>query len=191
MASDLHDRDAFGAVDAAFELIRRKRGPNFAITSLFYVFLFQGVLMFLVSLPIQIAMTPDGPAVGVIGILGVVVWGTGFFFETVGDAQLTRFRADPDNQGHVLDWGLWRYTRHPNYFGDCLVWWGLWLVAAETGDAVPAIVGPLLMTFLLLRVSGVAMLEKGLQKRKPAYAAYVERTSTFVPRAPKQESSSS
>ncbi|MEM8708111.1 MAG: DUF1295 domain-containing protein [Actinomycetota bacterium] len=187
LAGHLYLRNRGEPEDYRYQLIRKKRGPNFTISSLFYVFGLQGVLMFVVSLPIQIAMTPDGPPVGVIGILGVVVWGTGFFFETVGDAQLTRFRADAENAGHVLDWGLWRYTRHPNYFGDCLVWWGLWIVAAETGDALVAIVGPVLMTVLLLRFSGVAMLEKGLHKRKPAYADYVERTSAFIPRSPRTE----
>lgn len=173
--------------DFRYQLIRRKRGPNFALTSLFYVFLLQGVLMFVVSLPVQLAMTPSEPDVGLIAILGVVLWGVGFFFEVVGDAQLVRFRADPQNEGAVLDWGLWRYTRHPNYFGDCCVWWGIWLVAAETGDAAWAFAGPVLMTVLLLRVSGVPMLEHGMVKRRPAYAAYVQRTSSFVPRPPRAE----
>lgn len=187
LAGHLYLRNRGEPEDYRYQLIRAKRGPNFTVTSLFWVFGLQGVLMFIVSLPVQLAMTPDDPAVGIIGIIGIVVWGVGFFFETVGDAQLTRFRADPDNAGQVLDWGLWRYTRHPNYFGDCLVWWGLWIVAAETGDAALGIIGPIVMTFLLLRWSGVAMLERGLHKRKPAYAAYVERTSAFIPRPPKPE----
>lgn len=169
----------------------QRPGSNFTMTSLFTVFLFQGLLMFVVSLPIQLAMTPTAPAVGIIGILGVVVWGTGFFFETVGDAQLVRFRADPDNEGHVLDWGLWRYTRHPNYFGDSLVWWGIWITAAETGDAVFGIVGPILMTVLLVRFSGVAAVEQGLRERKPAYADYAEGTAAFVPRSPRSETPAS
>ncbi|MEO0492853.1 MAG: DUF1295 domain-containing protein [Actinomycetota bacterium] len=187
LAGHLYLRNRGEPEDHRYQLIRARRGPNFALTSLLYVFGLQAVLMFVVSLPVQLAMTPADPPVGVIGILGVTVWGTGFFFETVGDAQLTRFRNDPANDGHVLDWGLWRYTRHPNYFGDCLVWWGLWIVAAETGDALLAIVGPVLMTVLLLRFSGVAMLEKGLHTRKPAYADYVDRTSAFVPRRPTSE----
>ena len=109
----------------------------------------------------------------------------GFLFETVGDAQLARFKADPANEGQVMDRGLWRYTRHPNYFGDFCVWWGIFLVAAETGPGRWGIVGPIVMSVLLLRVSGVAMLEKTIGKRRPGYAEYVARTSAFFPRPPK------
>ena len=171
--------------DVRYQAMRRRAGARFPITSLFTVFVFQGTLMYIVSLPVQLAMTPASPAVGVVAIVGVVIWGVGLFFETVSDAQLARFRADPANAGAVLDWGLWRYTRHPNYFGDACVWWGLYLVASETGDARWAIVSPILMTFLLLRVSGVALLERGLRTRRAGYSDYVERTSAFLPRPPK------
>jgi steroid 5-alpha reductase family enzyme len=110
----------------------------------------------------------------------------GLFFETVGDFQLSRFKRDPSNEGKVLDTGLWRYTRHPNYFGDCCAWWGIAIVAAESATGAWGITGAVVMTVLLLRVSGVALLEKSLSKRKPDYQAYVDRTSAFVPMPPKR-----
>ena len=172
--------------DFRYASMRRRRGPNFAMTSLFTVFGLQGLAMFVVALPLLLAMTPDDPPVGGIAIVGIIVWGVGLFFETVGDAQLVRFRRDPANDGRVLDWGLWRYTRHPNYFGDMCIWWGMFIVAAETADARWGVVGPLLLTFMLVRVTGMAMLERGLRKRRPGYAAYIARTSAFFPRPPKE-----
>jgi len=185
LAFYLARRNLGKAEDWRYQLMRRKHGDKFAIRSLLTVFGLQGVLMWVVSLPVQLAMTPADPAVGWIAVVGVIVWGVGLFFETVGDAQLTRFKADPDNVGQVLDDGLWRYTRHPNYFGDFCVWWGIFLVAAETGDALFGIIGPIVMTVLLTRVSGVPMLEHSMAKRRPGYVEYVERTSAFFPRAPK------
>ena len=138
------------------------------------------------TLPVQLAATAEAPAsFGPLAYLGVAVWFVGLLFETLGDAQLARFKANPDNAGRVMDQGLWRYTRHPNYFGDFCVWWGIFLIAAETAAARWGIVGPALMTFLLLRVSGVAMLEKTIGKRRPGYEEYVRRTSAFFPRPPK------
>ncbi len=171
--------------DFRYQSMRRRAGDRFPLTSFFSIFVFQGAVLWVVSLPVQLAMTPTTPEVGLLSIIGVVVWGIGFFFETVGDAQLARFRNDPANEGAVLDWGLWRYTRHPNYFGDCCIWWGLFLVAAETPDARWGVIGPIVMTVMLLRVSGVAMLERGLHKRRDGYADYVERTSAFLPRPPR------
>ncbi|MEM9467921.1 MAG: DUF1295 domain-containing protein [Actinomycetota bacterium] len=175
--------------DFRYASMRRRAGERFPITSLFSVFLFQGAVMFIVSLPVQLAMTPAQPQVGILAIVGVVVWGVGLFFETVADAQLTRFRNDPGNAGAVLDWGLWRYTRHPNYFGDACIWWGIYLVAADTTDARWAIISPILMTVMLLRVTGVTMLERGLRTRRDGYADYVARTSAFLPRPPKGQPS--
>ena len=172
--------------DIRYAVLRQHR-TNFAMTSLFTVFGFQAIAMFLISLPVQLAMTPATPQIGVIGVIGCIVWGVGFFFEVVADTQLWRFRADATNDGAVLDQGLWKYSRHPNYFGDALIWWGVWLVAAETGDAAWAFGAPALMTFMLLRVTGVPPLEHGLAKRRDGYAAYVSRTSTFIPRPPKVE----
>jgi len=184
LAFHLARRNLGAGEDWRYRLMRNKHGDRFAIRSLVTVFLLQGVLMWVVSLPVQLAMTPTGPAIGWIAVVGVLLWGIGLFFEAVSDAQLTRFKADPDNAGQVLDDGLWRYTRHPNYFGDFCVWWGIFLVAAETTDALAGIIGPIVMTILLTRVSGVPMLEHSIAKRRPGYADYVERTAAFIPRLP-------
>jgi steroid 5-alpha reductase family enzyme len=172
--------------DYRYRAMRKRYGDRFPIISLVTVFLLQGVLMWTVSLPVQLGQVPETPEFGVIGAIGVVVWVVGFVFETVGDLQLTRFKADPSNEGKVLDTGLWRYTRHPNYFGDCCAWWGIAIVAAESGTGAWGVIGAVVMTVLLLRVSGVALLEKSLSKRKPDYQAYVDRTSAFVPMPPKR-----
>jgi steroid 5-alpha reductase family enzyme len=172
--------------DYRYVAMRKRWGPRFWWVSFFQVFLLQGVLMWVVSLPVQLAATAEEPAnLGLLALLGVLLWLVGFGFETIGDAQLARFKADPASKGQVMDRGLWAYTRHPNYFGDFCVWWGLFLVAAETGPGRWGVVGPLVMTVLLLRVSGVAMLERTISKRRPGYEAYAARTSAFFPRPPK------
>lgn len=148
----------------------------------------QAVLLFITSLPAQIGiLAAAAPAeIGAPGAAGLALWLTGLVFETIGDAQLKAFRADPANRGKVLDSGLWRYTRHPNYFGDACVWWGIWLVAAEGGlwAALASVIGPLFLTFTLTRWSGKPLLEKGLSRSRPGYAAYAARTSGFVPWPP-------
>jgi len=146
----------------------------------------QGVLMFLVSLGVQLGQTRATPELGLLAYLGVAVWAVGIFFEWVGDAQLAKFKADSSNAGKVMNRGLWKFTRHPNYFGDACVWWGIALVAAETTVGKWGLLGALVMTILLRRVSGVVLLEKSLSKRKEGYAEYVARTSAFVPRPPKR-----
>lgn len=167
--------------------LQTKKGWSFAKASLIQVFLLQAVLLFLVCLPAQLGQFgPQAAQIGVIGSIGIALALTGIGFETIGDAQLTRFRANPANQGKVLDTGLWRYTRHPNYFGDTVTWWGIWLVAAETGPGRWAIIGPIVITFLLTRISGVPMLEHGLKKRRPDYEDYIRRTSGFFPWPPKR-----
>jgi len=171
--------------DFRYQAMRRKYGDRFGLISLVVVFGLQGVLALVVSLPVQLAATTDQPeSLGPLAVLGVILWAVGFAFESIGDAQLARFKRDPSSAGQVMDRGLWRYTRHPNYFGDFCIWWGVFLVAAETVPARWGVVGPLLMSFLLLRVSGVALLESTITSRRPGYAEYVERTSAFFPRPP-------
>ena len=114
-----------------------------------------------------------------------MLWAVGVYFEAVGDIQLTRFKADPSNEGKVLDSGLWKYTRHPNYFGDACVWWGIAIVACSVSVGAWGLIGAAVMNVLLLKVSGVALLERSLVRRKPEYQAYIDRTSAFVPRPPK------
>jgi steroid 5-alpha reductase family enzyme len=149
------------------------------------VYLTQAVVMWFVSLPVQIAMYETG-GIGVLAVLGVVVWAIGLTFEAVGDRQLAAFARDPASKGQVMDRGLWRYTRHPNYFGDACVWWGLWLVAVTGAGVWWTAVGPLVMTLLLVRVSGAGLLEKDIGTRRPGYAEYIERTSGFVPLPPRK-----
>lgn len=146
----------------------------------------QAAVMFIVSVPVQIAMYQHRP-LGVLGAVGIVVWCVGFLFETVGDAQLARFKRDPANAGHVMDRGLWAWTRHPNYFGDCCVWTGLWLLSLGHPIGLLAVVSPVLMSFFLVNVSGKALLEKNMRRsRGAAYDDYVARTSGFLPRPPRK-----
>jgi steroid 5-alpha reductase family enzyme len=165
---------------------RERAGANFWWRSFFQVFLLQGVLLWVISAPLLAAQFYESPDnFTVVDVLGALVWGVGFFFESVGDWQLARFKSDPANKGKVMNTGLWRYTRHPNYFGDATVWWGLFIIAAATGRGAWAVFSPVVMTFLLLRVSGVALLEKKQAKTKPEYREYVESTSAFLPWFPR------
>lgn len=171
--------------DPRYAAMRAAHGPRFWWVSLFTVFLLQGVILWFVALPLQVAAVRDVPrGVSVMDVLGSAMFGIGLLFESVGDWQLARFRADPANRGRVLDRGLWRYTRHPNYFGDCCVWWGLYCISAATGAAW-TIVSPIVMTLLLLKVSGVALLEQTITDRRPDYAAYQARTNAFLPGPPR------
>jgi steroid 5-alpha reductase family enzyme len=164
-----------------------KKGWSFAKASLIQVFLLQAPLLFFVCLPAQVGQVASEPAsLGWMAWLGAAIALIGIAFESIGDWQLRRFREDPASKGKVLDTGLWRYTRHPNYFGDCCTWWGIWLVAAETGPGRWTIVGPILLTFLLMKWSGVPLLEKGLKKNRPGYEDYLQKTPAFFPWFPKQ-----
>jgi len=172
--------------DFRYQEFRRRYGPGYWWISFFQVFLLQGVLMFIIGaplLPAQISSTPD--ALTLLDVLGVIVWIVGFYFETVGDAQLARFRADPINKGTVLNTGLWAYTRHPNYFGDAAQWWAFYLIALSAGGWW-TIFSPLLMTLLLVKVSGVGLLEKTLAKTRPGYQDYMRTTSAFIPGLPRK-----
>jgi steroid 5-alpha reductase family enzyme len=175
--------------DYRYVAMRRRWGKRFWLISLGTVFVLQGALMWIVSLPVQVAHVGDardGALAGVALVIGLALYAIGLLFEVVGDAQLARFKADPTNEGKVMRSGLWRYTRHPNYFGDACVWWGVGIVAQAVTGTWWALLGPLVMNILLLRVSGVALLERSLRKRKPDYAEYVRTTSAFVPRPPRQ-----
>ena len=179
-------RNAGEGEDPRYVAMRRHHGDRFPWVSLFTVFWLQGFLQWVVGLPLQLTMAAPGAAgLGSLDLIGVAVFAVGLGFETVGDLQLARFRADPANDDGVMDGGLWRYTRHPNYFGDCVAWWGIFLVALGSPLGWLTVVGPAVMTFLLLRVSGVALLERSIGKRRPAYAEYVRKTSAFIPRPPR------
>ncbi|MFZ8999455.1 MAG: DUF1295 domain-containing protein [Ilumatobacteraceae bacterium] len=172
--------------DYRYRAMRKRWGSRFPIVSLLTVFALQGALMWIVSLPVQLGQVPTDPGPGLLAVVGTIVFLVGFVFEAGGDLQLARFKADPANEGKVMDRGFWRYTRHPNYFGDACAWWGIALVAAESGLGAWGLIGAFVMNVLLLKVSGVALLEKSLKKRKPEYQAYVERTSSFFPRPPRR-----
>ena len=172
--------------DWRYKAMRKKKGKNFGIISLVTVFGLQGVLMWTVSLPVILGNAAKSPGVGPIAVMGIMLWLVGLMFEAVGDYQLAKFKKDPTNATKVMDKGLWSLTRHPNYFGDALLWWGISIVGAETGSGVFGLVGPLVMTFFLLKVSGVPMLERSLSRRREGYAEYVARTSGFIPRPPKK-----
>lgn len=185
LAGHLARRNIGKGEDPRYTAMRRRHGDGWPMRSLLQVFALQGVLMWVIALPVQAAeRARGGGTLGWLDAIGAALALTGIAFEAIGDAQLARFKADPANRGQVMDRGLWRYTRHPNYFGDFLMWWGLYLLAVASGAAW-TIVSPALMSFLLLRVSGVTLLEKSMRKR-PGYDEYVRRTSTFFPWPPKE-----
>lgn len=175
--------------DPRYAAMRRRHGERFARVSLFSVFGLQGALQWIVSLPVQVAMALPGPSSWTAwdGLGCAALW-LGIVWETTADVQLARFRSDPANRGRVLDSGLWAWSRHPNYFGDALTGWGIFCVAAATPAARWTVFAPALMTWLLLRVSGVALLERNIGERRPEYAEYVARTSAFLPWFPKRRS---
>jgi steroid 5-alpha reductase family enzyme len=172
--------------DFRYQVWRKEAGSKWWWQSFFRVFLLQGVLMMIISAPLLAAQRGANPAHLVLfDVLGVVVWVIGFVFESVGDFQLARFKRNPANHGKVMDRGVWRFTRHPNYFGDSAQWWGFYLISAFSGGWW-TIFSPILMTLLLLRVSGVALLEKTLETR-PGYKEYTEKTSAFIPWFPRKK----
>ncbi|MGE0697411.1 MAG: DUF1295 domain-containing protein [Pirellulales bacterium] len=172
--------------DRRYRVMRAYHGPRFWWVSLFTVFMLQTLILWFVSLPIQVAaaLGQGVRPLGWLDAVGVLLWAIGFTFEAVGDWQLARFKADPRNASRVMAGGLWKFTRHPNYFGDCCVWWAIYLIAAA-GGAWWTIGSPLLMTVLLLRISGVTLLEKTIVGRRPDYADYQARTNAFFPGPPR------
>lgn len=176
--------------DFRYAAWRKQYGAAWWYRSYFKVFLLQGVIAWIVALPLFYAITSGIPVtLTLLDRAGVLLFAAGFLFEAIGDEQLRRFKANPANKGRVMDTGLWRYTRHPNYFGEAVLWWGLGLIGAATPLGWIGLVGPAIMTFLLIRVSGVAMLEKTLKTTKPGYAEYIANTPAFFPGAPRSRAS--
>ena len=177
--------------DRRYQAIRQRNQPGFALKSLVLIFALQVVLAWIVSAP-TLAALAGGRGSGVLDAAGVAVALVGFLFEAIGDAQMAAFKREAANRGRVMDRGLWRYTRHPNYFGEACFWWGIWLIALAAGGGAAAwtVLSPLLMTVLLLKVSGVAMLEKDIGERRPAYRDYIERTNAFIPGPPRRKETS-
>ena len=168
--------------DARYAAMREKHGPGFAYKSLYIVFLLQGFIAWIIAMPLYAAISSDTP-LGIIDGLALMLVAGGILFESIADYQLAAFKSGDNNQGRVMDKGLWRYSRHPNYFGECCLWWGFFLFAVASGDWW-TIISPVLMTFLLLRVSGVALLERDIVERRPEYRDYIKRTNAFIPGAP-------
>jgi steroid 5-alpha reductase family enzyme len=168
--------------DFRYREFRKKYGENrYWWISFFQTFLLQGMLMWLISAPLLGAQYEGADRnFGILDYAGVILWTIGFIFEAGGDYQLAVFKANPANKGKVLDTGFWKYTRHPNYFGDTAVWWGYGFISLSAGSYLP-ILGSLLMTALIIKVSGVALLEKSLKDQKPQYKEYIEKTSAFIP----------
>ncbi|AGA91154.1 putative membrane protein [Thioflavicoccus mobilis 8321] len=170
--------------DRRYRQIRNENEPGFVWKSLYLVFGVQALFAWVISLPLLAAILSTEP-LGALDLAGSVLWLLGFGFQAVGDWQLAAFKARPESEGQVMDQGLWRYTRHPNYFGEACIWWGLYLIALSAG-AWWALVSPVVITFLLLRVSGVTLLEKDIAERRPGYRDYVRRTNAFFPGPPRK-----
>ncbi len=179
------------AEDYRYVAMKEKWKTNLVLKAFIYVFMLQGAFLFIISLPIQLAsyitVTPDSTLQYVILGFGVILWLIGFYFEALGDAQLKKFKSDPANKGKILSSGLWKYTRHPNYFGEAVMWWAVWIVSLSSLVWLSAvgIIGPLFITFLLLFVSGVPLLEKKY-KNNALFQEYAKRTSVFFPLPPKK-----
>ncbi|NPV78066.1 MAG: DUF1295 domain-containing protein [Anaerolineae bacterium] len=171
--------------DFRYQKWRAESGSTWWWKSFFQVFLLQGFLLWVISAPLLAAQRGGSSGWTLLDLLGLAVWAVGFFFESVGDFQMARFKANPANKGKVMDRGVWRFTRHPNYFGDAAQWWGFYILATPAGGWW-TVFSPLLMTFLLLSVSGVALLEKTLASR-PGYKEYIENTSSFFPWPPRKK----
>ncbi len=173
--------------DRRYRAMREAGGPSWPRRSYVTVFLLQGALMWLISLTLQVGIACSLPvSLGhPLVVVGAGLFLFGFVFEAVADAQMWHFRQSPQPRGAVMDRGLWRWSRHPNYFGEACVWWGLYLAACAAPWAALTVCGPLLVTVLLTRISGVPTAESGPRARSPEYAAYAERTSAFVPRPPR------
>ena len=183
----LHRRNHGRPEDRRYQAWRKQYGQKFWWVSLFTVFLLQGALLWVISLVAQAGQWAPKPDRFIwLDGLGLLLWAVGFFFEAVGDYQLAVFKKNPANKGKAMAQGLWRYTRHPNYFGECLMWWGIFLVTLATPGGFWSIVSPVTITYLLLKVSGVTLLERTIVETRPEYREYQERTSAFIPRLPKR-----
>lgn len=180
-------RNLLHGEDRRYREMRESAGPGWPARSYVTVFLLQGALMWLISLPLQLGifLSPDDALGHPLTWAGAALFLFGFVFEAVADAQMWRYKRDPANKGKVMDRGLWRWSRHPNYFGEACVWWGLWIAACPSPWTALTVCSPILVTVLLTRVSGVPMAERNMRETRPDYRAYAERTSTFIPWPPK------
>ena len=187
LALHLFFRNAGQPEDRRYTAMRKRMGDGFWWKSLISIFGLQAVLLWTISIPVQVGQAYALPGHFVLtDILGMAVWAFGLLIESIADYQLKTFKADPKNRGKVMNKGLWRYSRHPNYFGESLVWWGIWCAAVAVPVGMFSVISPVLITFLLLRVSGVRLMERNISDRRPEYREYTQRTSAFIPWFPKE-----
>lgn len=165
---------------------RKAWGKWLVLRSFFQIFMLQGMMMFIIMLPVISVYQLETEPIGILTGIGVIIWIIGYYFEVVGDYQLNQFKKNSFNKGKILSTGLWQYTRHPNYFGEATMWWGIFLIGLSYGNKLWTILSPLSITLLLLFVSGVPMLEKAM-RHKEGYEDYVKKTSIFVPCPPKKK----
>ncbi len=189
LAWHIYRRNRGKPEDHRYQAWRRDWGKWFVLRSYFQIYILQGVLLYLISVPVLMINQSNSSSFGILAVLGILVWLIGFGFESIGDWQLAQFLKNPKNKGKLMTSGLWRYTRHPNYFGEVTQWWGIWLVALSVPMGWIAVIGPITITYLILKVSGIPMLEKKMSQH-PDFAAYGRTTNAFFPWWPKEEKSS-
>lgn len=181
----IHKRNRNKAEDYRYAEWRKSWGKWFYLRSYLQVYILQGALLFLIVSPALLINKSASSDISYLDLIGILVWLTGFIFESVGDAQLARFISDPNNKGLLMQSGLWKYSRHPNYFGEITQWWGIWLIALNIAGGWMFVIGPITITFLILKASGIPLLEKKMSAN-PAFAEYKRRTSVLIPFPPKK-----
>jgi len=190
LAAHLSWRNWGAGEDPRYGSWRKASGKRFWIVSLFKIFILQAIFLWVISLALQIgqiASTPD--QLTGFDFLGLALWLLGFFFESVSDFQLARFKADPNNKGKVMNQGLWAYSRHPNYFGESLIWWGIFLITLATPNSWWTVISPVVITVVLLKMTGIPLTEKSISDRRPEYKDYIKHTNAFFPWFPRKEKS--
>jgi steroid 5-alpha reductase family enzyme len=185
LAWHIYSRNRGKPEDYRYAAWRKEWGSSFFVRSFFQIYMLQGVLLYLVVMPVLFINHNRGGSLGLFDLAGCAVWIIGFLFESIGDAQLARFIKNPANKGKLIQSGLWQYTRHPNYFGEVTQWWGIWIIALSVPGGWLSIIGPLTITILILKVSGIPMLEKKMAE-KPEFTEYSKRTSVFIPLPPRR-----
>lgn len=174
------------AEDSRYRTWREEWGDHFILRTYLQIFMLQGVLILIISAPILYIIISDNSPLTYFDYLGSAIWAIGFIFETIGDYQLDRFKSDPRNKGKIMKYGLWRFSRHPNYFGEVFLWWGVFLIAVSVENGWLTIIGPATITLLILKISGIPLAEKRLYE-KDEFQHYMEATSVFIPMPPRKE----
>jgi steroid 5-alpha reductase family enzyme len=186
LSSHIYGRNRGKPEDPRYQTWRTEWGRYAVIRAFFQIFILQGVLLYIISIPVIVLICSGTVPLNLLDALGILIWLTGFFFEAVGDSQLSQFKKNPENRGRIMDQGLWQYTRHPNYFGEVLLWWGIYVMALSVPFGWATIFGPLMITVLILKVSGITLLEERYEGNT-AYQEYKRRTSVFIPFPPRKE----